>query len=96
MYRDQQVRPTFIDDDDIEREARNIYKQTQTRIDAEGGMVHPQHILVALSPPMVIIIGSAVWAKALPAVSDIATNSVFIFILSTRMLSVEFALYLNR
>lgn len=49
MYRDQQVRPSFIDDDDIEREARNIYKQTQTRIDAEGGMVHPQHILVALS-----------------------------------------------
>lgn len=49
MYRDQQVRPTFIVDDDIEREARNIYKQTQTRIDAEGGMVHPQHILVALS-----------------------------------------------
>ena len=49
MYRDQQVRPTFIVDEDIEREARNIYKQTQTRIDAEGGMVHPQHILVALS-----------------------------------------------
>lgn len=49
MYRDQQIRPTFIADDDIEREARNIYKQTQTRIDANGGMVHPLHILVALS-----------------------------------------------
>ena len=49
MYRDQQIRPTFIVDDDIEREARNIYKQTQTRIDAEGGLVHPLHILVALS-----------------------------------------------
>lgn len=49
MYRDQQIRPTFIGDDDIEREACNIYKQTQTRIDAEGGLVHPLHILVALS-----------------------------------------------
>ena len=49
MYRDQQIRPTFIVDDDIEREARNIYKQTQTRIDAGGGLVHPLHILVALS-----------------------------------------------
>ena len=51
---------------------------------------------VMFLPPMVIIIGSAVWAKALPAVSDIATNSVLIFILLTRIISVEFALYLNR
>mgnify|MGYP004661603643 FL=1 len=48
MYRNQQVRPSFIDDNDVEREARNIYKQTQQRVDGNGGMVHAYHILVAL------------------------------------------------
>lgn len=48
MYRDQQVRPSFINDNDIEREARNIYRQTKMRIDANGGMVHPLHILVMM------------------------------------------------
>ena len=48
MYRDQQVRPSFINDDDVEKEARNIYKQTQERIDGNGGMVHPLHILVMM------------------------------------------------
>ena len=48
MYRNQQVRPSFIDDGDVEREARNIYKQTQQRVDGNGGLVHAYHILVAL------------------------------------------------
>lgn len=48
MYRNQQVRPSFIDDGDVEREARNIYKQTQERVDGNGGLVHAYHILVAL------------------------------------------------
>ncbi len=45
-YRDQQIRPTMIDDDDIEREARRIYRQTQQQIDSAGGMVKPAHILI--------------------------------------------------
>lgn len=48
MYRDQQVRPSFINDNDVENEARKIYKETQTRVDANGGLVHPFHILVML------------------------------------------------
>ena len=48
MYRDQQIRPSFINDNDVEREAYRIYKETQTRIDANGGLVHPRHILVYL------------------------------------------------
>ena len=48
MYRNQQVRPSFINDDDVENEARRIYKETQTRIDEAGGLVHPFHILVTL------------------------------------------------
>ncbi len=47
-YRDQQVRPSFINDDDVETEAYRIYKETQTRIDSNGGLVRPAHILVML------------------------------------------------
>ena len=47
-YRDQQVRPSFINDDDVEAEARTIYKETQTRIDSNGGLVRPSHILLML------------------------------------------------
>ena len=47
-YRDQQVRPSFINDDDVEQEARKIYKETQTRIDSKGGLVRPSHILLML------------------------------------------------
>ena len=47
-YRDQQVRPSFINDDDVEAEARKIYKETQTRIDSNGGLVRPSHILFML------------------------------------------------
>lgn len=48
QYRDMQVRPTFVNDDDIEAEARKIYRQTQQAVDAEGGLVHVSHILVGL------------------------------------------------
>lgn len=44
-YRDQQVRPTFINDADVEAEARKIYRETQQRIDSTGGLVKPAHIL---------------------------------------------------
>ena len=46
MYRDQQIRPSFINDNDVEREARTIYEDT--RIDGNGGLVRPRHILVSL------------------------------------------------
>lgn len=48
MYRDQQLRPSFITDDDVEREAQRIYAETKHRIDSMGGLVHPSHILVLL------------------------------------------------
>lgn len=47
-YRDQQIRPAFISDADVEAEAKNIYKETQTRIDSMGGMIKPAHILLLL------------------------------------------------
>ncbi len=49
MYRDQQVRPSFINDNDVENEARKIYRETQSRVDANGGLVHPYHILVMIN-----------------------------------------------
>ncbi|MBR5655245.1 MAG: peptidyl-prolyl cis-trans isomerase [Prevotella sp.] len=48
-YRDQQIRPVFITDADVEAEAQKIYKETQTRIDSMGGMIKPAHILLMLS-----------------------------------------------
>ncbi len=45
-YRDQQIRPSFITDEDVEKEAQKIYKETQTRIDSMGGMVKASHILL--------------------------------------------------
>ena len=47
-YRDQQIRPSFINDNDVEREARTIYEDTRKRIDGNGGLVRPRHILVSL------------------------------------------------
>lgn len=47
-YRDQQVRPSFINSSDVEAEAYKIYKETQQRIDGAGGMVKPAHILILL------------------------------------------------
>ncbi len=48
-YRNQQVCPSFINDDDIENEARKIYNETKTRIDGNGGLFHVKHILVHLN-----------------------------------------------
>lgn len=48
MYRDQQIRPSFINDNDVEREARTIYEDTRKRINGNGGLVRPRHILVSL------------------------------------------------
>ena len=45
-YRDQQIRPTMITDADVEAKAREIYNETQHRIDSMGGLVKPAHILV--------------------------------------------------
>jgi len=46
-YRNQQVRPTFINDSDVEKEAQRIYNETRERIDGNGGMVKAAHILIA-------------------------------------------------
>ena len=48
LYRNQQIRPSFINNTDIENEAWKIYKATQTRVDSLGGLVRPAHILVGL------------------------------------------------
>ena len=45
-YRDQQIHPAMITDADIEAEARRIYEETRSRIDGNGGMTKPAHILV--------------------------------------------------
>lgn len=47
-YRDQQIKPAFITDEDVEAEAQKIYAETQHRIDSMGGMVKPAHILLLL------------------------------------------------
>ena len=44
-YRDQQVRPSFINDADVEAEAQKIYRETQQRVDSMGGLVKVGHIL---------------------------------------------------
>ena len=46
MYRDQQVRPSFISDEDIEKRARHEYDEAYHYIDSLGGMIHPSHILI--------------------------------------------------
>ena len=48
-YRDQQVRPSFVTPQDVDAEARKIYKETQERIDGAGGLVKPAHILILLN-----------------------------------------------
>lgn len=45
-YRDQQIRPAMINDADVEAEARRIYKETQERIDGNGGILKVAHILI--------------------------------------------------
>lgn len=46
MYRDQQVRPSFLSDEDLEHAAYKVYKSTQERVDSTGGLVQPSHILL--------------------------------------------------
>ncbi len=45
-YRDQQIRPAMVTDQDVEREAQNIYEETRRRVDDSGGLVKPAHIFV--------------------------------------------------
>ncbi len=47
MYRDQQVRPSFVSDADIDAEAHKIYDQTKERI-GDKGLIKPAHILIYL------------------------------------------------
>lgn len=48
-YRDQQVRPSLINDADVEAEARKIYSATKHRIDSLGGLYRASHILIMVS-----------------------------------------------
>lgn len=47
QYRDQQIRPSFVADKDIEAEALKVYNDTKTRI-GDKGLVHAAHILLYL------------------------------------------------
>ena len=47
-YRDQQIRPSLITQDDVEAEARKIYADYRTRVDNSGGLVKAAHILVMM------------------------------------------------
>ena len=46
-YRDQQVRPTLINEADVEAEARKIYNDTKNRVGTDG-LITPAHILLRL------------------------------------------------
>src|SRR5574344_1072784 len=48
-YRNQQVLPSFVSDADVEAKAHSIYQETQEKIDKNGGMIMPAHILFALN-----------------------------------------------
>ena len=45
QYRDQQVKPMLVTDEDVEAEARNIYDQTVERIGPDG-LIKTAHILI--------------------------------------------------
>lgn len=47
-YRDQQVRPTLINEADVEAQAQTIYKDTKEHIGPDG-LVSPAHILLRLT-----------------------------------------------
>ena len=47
-YRNQQVRPTFITDADVEAEGHKLYRETKQQIEANGGMWNCAHILIGL------------------------------------------------
>jgi len=48
MYRDQQVRPTLVTDQDVEADARRLYDRVKENI-GERGLIRPAHILLKLS-----------------------------------------------
>lgn len=45
-YRDQQIKPHFITDADVENEAKRLYREAQQRVDANGGLMRVAHILI--------------------------------------------------
>lgn len=47
QYRDQQIRPSFVTDDDVENEARKVYDNYKNNI-GERGQFHASHILLRL------------------------------------------------
>jgi peptidyl-prolyl cis-trans isomerase SurA len=47
QYRDQQVRPTYVTDEDMLAEAHKVYDQTKESIGPDG-LVHASHILVKM------------------------------------------------
>lgn len=47
-YRDQQIRPSFVSDKDIEAEAKRVYNETKERI-GDKGLIKPAHILLYLA-----------------------------------------------
>ena len=47
QYRDQQIRPTFVTDDDMMVEAHKVYDQTKESIGPDG-LIQPSHILIML------------------------------------------------
>lgn len=47
QYRDQQIRPTFVTDDDMLEEAHKVYDQTLTNIGPQG-LIRPAHILIMI------------------------------------------------
>lgn len=47
-YRDQQIKPSFVSDDDIEKEARDVYEKTKESI-GDKGLIQPAHILLYLA-----------------------------------------------
>ena len=46
-YRDQQIIPTFVSDEDVEKEAKKVYEDTKNSIGPRG-LIKPAHILVML------------------------------------------------
>ncbi|MBQ8065825.1 MAG: peptidylprolyl isomerase [Prevotella sp.] len=47
QYRDQQVKPTFVTDDDMLAEAHKVYDQTVENIGPQG-LIRPAHILIMI------------------------------------------------
>ncbi len=47
MYRDQQVRPSFVEDEDLDAEARQVYQARADRV-GDRGLIRPSHIMVRL------------------------------------------------